>query len=369
MASSFTRRSLVALLPAAHLAAAGRKPSLQQLDLFHQGDAGVHTYRIPALLETRKGTLLAACDARHENSRDLPGRLSLVLRRSANRGKTWSAAQTLRTVTEGGVGDPSFLLDQRSGRIWCFHAYGPPGIGFPTAKPGARTGPFTLQVHAIHSDDDGRTWSPPVDLTPQIKDPAWQAVFVTSGTQIQTSTGRYLLPLVVRDGQGVVSARNAYSDDAGVTWKVGAALGPLTDESHTVELPGGVILQNMRKGLLRAVARSSDGGITFGPVEDDAALIDPRCNAGLTRYRRGAHDLLVFTNAASTKRENLTVKVSRDAGRTWTKGRTLHAGPAAYSTVIPLRDGTLAVLYERGDQYAAERITFARFALDWALGD
>ncbi|MBL8211636.1 MAG: exo-alpha-sialidase, partial [Bryobacterales bacterium] len=149
-----TRRSLLAALPACPLLAAP-PPDILQLDLFHQGDQGVHTYRIPALLETRKGTLLAAADARHENTRDLPGRISLVLRRSFDRGKTWTPIQTIRSVPEGGVGDPSFLLDPRSGRIWCFHAYGPPGIGFPTAKPGATTGPTTLQVHAIHSDDDG----------------------------------------------------------------------------------------------------------------------------------------------------------------------------------------------------------------------
>ncbi|MBL8209306.1 MAG: exo-alpha-sialidase, partial [Bryobacterales bacterium] len=312
------------------------------------------------------GTLLAAADARHENTRDLPGRISLVLRRSFDRGKTWTPIQTIRGVPEGGVGDPSFLLDPRSGRIWCFHAYGPPGIGFPTAKPGATTGPTTLQVHAIHSDDDGASWSQPIDLTPQIKDPAWQAVFVTSGTHVAISSGRFLLPLVVRDGQGIMSARNAYSDDRGTTWKTGPAIGPETDESHTVELPGGVILQNMRKGLVRAIARSTDGGISFGPVENDPALTDPKCNAGITRYRRGKQDLLLFTNAASTKRENLTIKISRDHGRTWSQGRSLHPGPAAYSTVIPLRDGTIAVLYERGTQHAVEKITFARFPLAWA---
>jgi sialidase-1 len=344
----------------------GASPLFRQVDLFRQGEGGVHTYRIPALLETRKGTLIAVADARYDNSRDLPGRIALVMRRSYDRGDTWSPSQVIREAKEGGVGDASLLLDRRTGRVWCFYAYGPPGIGFPTAKPGVRTGPETLQVHAMHSDDDGQTWSEAVDLTPQIKEPSWRAVFATSGTNIQTGSGRYLIPLVVRDAQGVVSSRNAYSDDGGRTWKTGPSIAPSTDESHAVELKGGAVLQNMRNGKTRAIAHSSDGGATFGPVDHDAALLDPSCNAGIVRYRRGRQDLVIFTNAASAKRENLTVKLSRDQGRTWPVSRTIHAGPAAYSTVIQLRDGTIAVLYERGEKNAAERITFARFDLRWA---
>lgn len=345
-----------------------RAPLFEQVDLFHQGDAGVHTYRIPALLETRRGILIAVVDARHESSSDMPARISLMMRRSRDLGKTWSAATTIRRVSEGGVGDASLLLDGRHGRVWCFHSYGPQGIGFGTAQPGSLTGPTTFQFHAIYSEDDGATWSQPADLTPQVKDPAWQAMFATSGTHFQTSRGRFLVPLVTRDAKGVVSSRNAYSDDGGVTWKAGAFIGTDTDESKAVELADGTILQNMRlrNSKTRAAARSGDGGITFGAVTPDAALIDPVCNAGIARYRRGARDLLLFTNAASSKRENLTLKVSGDGGRSWSTGRALHQGPAAYSTVIPLRDGSIGVLYERGERISVERITFARLNLAWA---
>ncbi|SPE33582.1 putative neuramidase [Candidatus Sulfopaludibacter sp. SbA6] len=360
-----TRRT--ALLLAAAPALRARKPPLfEQVDLFHHGDDGVHTYRIPSLVETRKGTLLAVVDARHDSASDLPARISLVARRSRDLGKTWSPAVTVRKVEQGGVGDPSLLVDRNSGRIWCFHACGGPGIGFGTAQPGARTGSDTFQWHALHSDDDGVTWSEPVDLTPQVKEPEWQAMFATSGTQIQTSHGRYLVPMVVRHADGVVSSRNAYSDDSGRSWKIGAAIGAGTDESHNVELAGGVILQNMRNGKTRAIARSTDGGVTFSPVTHDAALIDPTCNAGIARYHKRGRDLLIFTNAASARRENLTVKLSADGGNTWTPGRALHPGPAAYSTVAPLHDGSVAVLYECGESNPYERITFARFALEWA---
>jgi sialidase-1 len=363
-----TRRSALMLAFGSPLLAR-KAPALSRVDLFRQGDGGVHTYRIPSLIETRSGTLLAVVDARHDSPTDLPARISLAMRTSRDRGKTWSEAAFIRRVPEGGVGDPSLLLDRRSGRVWCFHAYGPPGIGFDTAKAGALTGAGTLQVHAMFTDNDGAAWSEPLDMTPRLKDPAWQAMFATSGTNIQSGAGRYLIPVVVRDAQGVVSSRNAYSDDAGKTWRVGAAIAPETDESHCVELAGGTIMQNMRNGKSRAVALSNDGGVTFGAVTHDEALVDPGCNAGITRYRRGHRDLLIFTNAANVRRRNLSVKLSADRGKTWTPGRTIHSGPAAYSTVIVLRDGSIAVLYERGDSFPAERITFARFNLDWAASN
>jgi sialidase-1 len=306
---------------------------------------------------------MAVADARHDSARDLPAKISLVMRTSRDRGRTWSRTVTIRQVPEGGVGDASLLLDRRTGRVWCFHSYGPPGIGFGTAKPGTRTGPTTFQFHAMFTDNEGATWSAPRDLTPQVKDPPWQAMFATSGTHIQTSAGRYLVPMVVRDAQGIVSSRNAYTDDSGETWRIGAAIGPGTDESKCVELPGGVILQNMRNGPTRAVALSNDGGVTFGLVAHDSALIDPVCNAGITRYLHKGRDLLLFSNAASTKRENLTVRISADQGKTWTTDRILQEGPAAYSTLLGLRDGSVVVMYECGETSPYARIRFERFPL------
>ena len=352
---------------ASTLPALAGEPKFAQTDVFRQGEGGVHTYRIPALIETRRGDLLAVADARHENANDLPNRISLVLRRSHDQGRTWSAMRTLRAVDGGGVGDPSLLRDPRNERIWCFHAFGPPGIGTPTAKPGAVTGPETLQVHAMTSDDDGETWSAPIDLTPQIKDPSWRAMFATSGTHFATRRGRFLVPVAVFEGSGPSNVRNAYSDDGGRTWKIGPAIAPGTDESKCVELADGTVLENMRNGKTRAIARSHDGGVTFAVVTHDDALIDAVCNAGLARYRHGGRDLLVFTNAAAATRRNLTVKFSSDGGGTWPQARVLHAGPAAYSTVLPLRDGTLAVLFECGERSPYERIAFARFDPAWVL--
>ena len=359
-------RLAATFLPLLPLSAWGSsQTAFSQQELFHRGDFGVDTYRIPALVETLKGTLIVVADARRDNSNDLPGRISLVMRRSFNRGTDWEPVRTIQEVRDGGVGDASLLLDRSNGRVWCFFTYGPPGIGFRTARPGALTGPTTLQIHAMHSDDEGTSWSDAEDLTPQLKDATWQAVFAASGTDIQTRSGRFLMPLVVRDGEGVLHSANAYSEDHGKSWKAGAFIGEGTDESHTVELGDGTIEQNMRNGKSRAVALSHDGGVTFGPVRHDATLIDPGCNAGITRGRFGRRNVLIFTNAAAAARQNLTVKLSFDGGQSWPVVRVLNGGPSGYSTVICLRDGSIGVLYERGNSGPAEEITFARFGLDW----
>lgn len=363
-----TAKTLNLILLLASLSAFAQPPApfFYQMDLFHQGEGGVNTYRIPALLQTKNGTLIAVVDARQDSPHDLPARISLVMRRSLDGGKTWQPARTILAVPEGGVGDPSLLLDRSSGRVWCFHAYGPPGIGFTNSKSGSATGRNTIQIHALYSDDDGAVWSKDKDLTPQIKHPDWHGAFAVSGTDIQLKSGRLLVPLVLRDRNGTMHSANAYSDDHGMTWRSGKFIGEDTDESHNVELSTGIVLQNMRThSQMRAIARSNDGGVTFGPVSFDRALLDPNCNAGITSYERGKQKLLVFTNDASLHRESLTVKVSSDEGHTWPESHVINPGPSGYSTVIVLRDGTLGVLYERGRVQPYEAITFARFNLAW----
>jgi sialidase-1 len=137
-----------------------------------------------------------------------------------------------------------------------------------------------------------------------------------------------------------------------------------------VERADGALLLNIRSyrgNNRRLVAVSKDGGETWSePVEDDA-LIEPVCQASIVRHG-GAGGGLLFANPASTKREKLTVRLSRDEGKTWPVARVLHEGPAAYSCLAALPDGMVGCLYERGDKHAYETITFARFSLRWLLG-
>lgn len=355
-------------------------PLFESMQLARSGDAGVHTWRIPALAVAGDGTLVAAYDARNASSGDLPGDIDVVVRRSGDRGRTWSPAQ--RVVDFGdqiGGGDPSLLPDRDSGRLFLFYGYAPPGIGLFQSngdRSPASTG--TVHPHLIWSDDHGASWQGPRDLIAEIKPAGARGIFATSGHGIQLSRhspapGRLLQPFAWLDAQGRMHAGNAYSDDHGASWRMGASIGTGLDENKAVELGDGRVMQNIRAfekdQTWRLVAYSGDGGVSYGPVRAEPQLPDPRNNADSIRVHPQAApgsreaSMLLFVNTASTgRREDLTVRLSCDSGRSWPVSKLLHAGPAMYATMARLDDGSFGVLYEHGN---AQGISFARFNLAW----
>ena len=157
------------------------------------------------------------------------------------------------------------------------------------------------------------------------------------------------------------------SDDGGRTWKRGGVAGPGCNECQVAERADGVLLLNMRsyrKKNRRLVSLSNDSGETWSSPVEDAALIEPVCQASLIRLP-GEKNELLFSNPASKKRANLTVRLSRDGGKTWPVSGVLHAGPSAYSCLAALPGRRAACLYERGDKGPYEAIWLARFGLDW----
>ncbi|MFD7160568.1 exo-alpha-sialidase [Kribbella sp. NPDC059898] len=343
-------------------------------DLAFRGEGGYPQYRIPALTTSTRGTLIAAYDGRPTMA-DLPSHIAMLVRRSTDGGRTWSTQQVIRSdPAPNGYGDPSLLVDRKTGRIFLFYA-----SSVNQGYAGSRTGNSDTDPNILHadyswSDDDGVTWQHR-RITSMIKDPAWGGLFAASGEGIQLQHGRYAGRLVqqytVRYNGGNYAA-SAYSDDHGATWRMGALAGPGADENKTVELSDGTVMLNVRANPYRRVATSSDGGATYSPLQPDPELVDQGNNGSILRaFPDVAQDdphskMLLFSNTPDTGiRRNLTVKMSCDNGETWPIQRVVDPGSAGYSTMSRLPDGSIGMLYER---FGYQHMTFAHFDLKWLGG-
>lgn len=354
-----TRRETLLMLGAGMAASA--RPAVSQTDLFVAGAGGYHTYRIPSLLPTKKGTLLALCEGRRGGRGD-SGDIEIVLRRSTDRGRTWSAPVTILDMGPDTLGNPCPVVDRKTGTIHLLLTSNP---GHVVEKQIIeQTVKETRQVWVSTSSDDGLTWSRPAEITSSVKAPDWTWYATGPGVGIQLRSGRMVIPCDhAQAGTKAFWSHCIYSDDHGRTWKRGERLGEKVNECQVAELRDGSLMLNMRAyhgNNRRAVAISRDGGVTWGEITHDEALIEPVCQASL--IREGS--LLLFSNPASTKRVNMTVRASRDDGRTWTKSLVLEAGPSAYSCLAPVSRNRFACLYERGASSPYERITLALFHIN-----
>ena len=328
-------------------------------DLFNAGmRKGVACYRIPALVTAPNGDLVAAMDERVASDKDLGENkdINIVIRRSADDGMTWSPIETAVDYGHGkSVSDPSMVVDQKTGDIFLFHNY----MDHNTAHG-------VYRLHVAKSHDNGASWSKPEDITSQVTRPEWRRdfQFITSGTGIQTRSGTLLHTLVNLDkGLHLFG-----SGDDGNTWSLlDASLKP-GDESKVVERADSSWMVNSRvkKAGMRYTHTSADKGKTW-TTKPEPALQDSACNASFIRYTATADgydkNRLLFSNPKSAKeRENMTVRVSYDEGATWTEGKTIYPGAAAYSSLTILKNGDIGLLFEKDDY--TENV-FVRFSLDW----
>jgi sialidase-1 len=332
-------------------------------DVFRGGEDGYHTYRIPSIIATLKGTLIAFCEGRKENRRD-QSPTDMVLKRSVDGGKKWMAMQVVVKAVPDAAMDPCPLVDRTTGVIWLVYDYWPHGF---QGKKIRGLGPDAVSCWVTHSADDGVTWAAPVNITPTTKKPHWSGVAHGPGVGIQTRSGRLIVPSNQHaDGR---SSLITYSDDHGKTWQLGGEVGPAVGESQVVELADGTYMLNMRSTRAmhrRAIATSADGGKTWSPIHDDPTLIEPVCQGSFIRYTLAAEhgrNRLLFCNPGSEQsRVNGTVRLSYDEGQTWPIAKTLVPGSFAYNCLTVFKDMTVGCLYET-DSYG--RIRFTRFTLDW----
>ena len=366
-------RAAPAAGPPAAAPAAGT-PALTRTDLATRDTNGYPQYRIPALAVTGRGTLLAAYDGRPSMA-DLPSPITDLVRRSTDGGRTWTAQQVVRTgPAPQGFGDPSLLVDRRTGRVFLFYA-----ASVNQGFAGSHTGndpddPNVLQADYSYSDDDGVTWHAR-RITAQIKDPAWKGMFAASGQGIQLTTGPYAGRLIQQYAVGASGgnyAVSAYSDDDGDTWHMGTPVGPGMDENKTVQLADGSVMLNVRAAPHRLVALSHDGGVTYSAPQPDPAQIDPGDNGSIIRYAPDApasdpraHWLLLSNTADPSVRRNLTVRMSCDDGKSWPVSRVVEPQSSAYSTLATLPGGRVGLFYERAGY---QQMTYASFGLDWLGG-
>lgn len=328
-------------------------------DLFNASmKKGVSCYRIPALVTAPNGDLIAAIDERVPSCADLRGSkdINIVIRRSSDNGLSWSDMETIVDFPDGqSASDPSMIVDQVSGEIIMFYNF----MDLNKEKN-------IYYLHVVKSKDNGLTWTEPEDITGQIAKPGWHKdfKFITSGRGIQTRSGTLLHCMVnLKNGMHVFG-----SDDHGKSWYLIDTPVKPGDESKIVELTNGDWMINSRhnKGESRYIHISKDKGKTWTSAPD-ANLVDPGCNASIIRYsakKDGADkDRLLFVNANSKKgRKNLTIRISYDEGKTWSKSKTIYPGGSAYSTMTVLKNGDIGVLFEKDDY---EENVFVRFGLSW----
>ena len=333
----------------------------------HSGDDGVESYRIPGLVTTNAGTLLGVYDVRHNNSADLQEYVEIGLSRSTDGGQTWEKMRIPMSFGEygglpkaqNGCGDPAILVDKQTGTIWIVAAW-THGMGWNRAWTNSMPGmdkEHTAQLVMVKSEDDGRTWSEPINVTEQMKDPSWYFFFQGPGRGITMDDGTLVFASQYIGKDKIPNAGIMYSKDHGKTWKVSKHARTNTTESQVAEIAPGVLMLNMRdnRGGSRAVSTTTDMGETWKEHESSrTALPESICMASLIHVKAKDNvlgkDILLFSNPNTTEgRHSMTIKASLDGGYTWLSENQLLVDSGSswgYSCLSMIDQETVGILYE-----------------------
>jgi sialidase-1 len=373
----FGATAAAALVPATPKAAAAiTGPTV----LFREGEAGYESYRIPALLRTLDGTLLAFCEMRHKFGDS--GDINIGLRRSTDGGQTWTTAQIVTSLATDTAGNPCVMQDPSSGDIvlLCCRNRGQDDYSDIAGGTGR-----ARRVYVQRSANGGQTWTSPDEITAQVHRPNWRWYATGPGVGAVLTAGPHAGRLVAGCNHTLAHTPPAgraydpkyagqhliYSDDGGRTWKIG----PLSsnpdgevneDETAVTVLPDGrTVYANCRaapSGIApgnRADTYALDGAAYRLPMRPQACLTVPSCEGALLTLPDGR---LLFSGPNGAERAALTLWTSDDSGRTWWLAYRVSGLPAAYSSMC-LIGGDIGLLYETGDFSAYDRIEFRRIAI------
>lgn len=332
---------------------------LDSVCLYRPGDYGSANWRIPALLCLDDGTLLAVNDRRKYNETDLPEDIDIVLRRSRDGGRIWSEPQMLM-AGQGrgrGYGDPA-LVQCADGDVLCLFA-GHNGY-FQSSDS------LPIRVFMMRSRDRGQTWDDTVDLTRVLWDARspYRGAFVASGNGLRLKQGPHAGRLLfsaslLRRSAWVSDNYILYSDDGGRTWHRSQLAFEGGDESKLVELSDGRILLSVRRPGARGWNVSADGGQTWGEQGLWPEMTVNACNGDMLRLNDST---LLHSIPNAMQREDVSLYLSTDEGRSWRSPQLVTAGPSVYSSMTLLPDGTVGFYVERNPGGACE-LWFYRLAV------
>jgi sialidase-1 len=365
--------------------------TLPYTTVFESGTEGHQSYRIPSIIQSPSGKLLAICEGRVHHAGDY-GDINLVLKTSSDNGKTWSPLQTIVDYADKQAGNPAPVVDRTDprypqGRIFLFYNTG------NNHEWEVRNGQGYREVWYITSTDEGKTWSEPVNITTQVHRPNmpevrpeykfqedWRSYANTPGHALQFQDGRYKGRIYVaanhsggkpQDQFKDYQAHGFYTDDHGATFHLSENISyPGSNEAMAAQLKGDRLVMNIRnqQGDVRArlIATSSNGGKSWDTSYFDLRLPDPVCQGSLLSVGNTKNRKLLFiNNADSLHRNNLVLRISKDDGKTWYKEITIarkdsvkpNESYSAYSDLVAVRRKQVGILYEL-EEYS--KIVFVR---------
>lgn len=351
----------------------------------HAGDDGAAAYRIPGLVTSNEGSLLGVYDVRYNSSVDLQEHIDVGLSRSTDKGKTWEKMRIPMSFGEegglpkaqNGVGDPAILIDTKTGTIWIIAAW-THGMGNYRAWFNSQDGMSkerTAQLVLSKSSDDGKTWSHPINITSQVKDPSWKFLLQGPGRGITMLDGTLVFPIQYIDSTNVPNAGIMYSKDSGETWHIHNHARTNTTEAQVAEVTPGVLMLNMRdnRGGSRAISTTTDLGKTWREHPSSRTVLqEPVCMASLIKVEANENlfgkDILLFSNPNTTKgRHHITIKASLDGGHSFPAEYDLLLDEAhgwGYSCLTMIDAETVGILYES----SVAHMTFQAVPLKDILG-